>query len=191
MPHKIPKVAVLDNHDSFIQNIVHEIAVCECDWKLFKHNETSVAEILAYQPTHIVLGPGPGSPEEASVMMDLIDRTYRSHTILGICLGHQALGVYFGGTLGHAPDVNHGKPDLIEHTGRGLFEGIPSPLQIGRYHSLHVHSLPKTLETIARSTDGCIQAFGHRDLPIYGIQFHPESILSKDAAPIWQRFLTI
>lgn len=190
MPNKIPKVALLDNHDSFIHNIVHEIAVCECNWRLFKHDSTSVEEILSFEPTHIVLGPGPGRPQDATVMMELIDQTINTTPILGICLGHQALGLYFGGKLGHAPGVHHGKPDTIDHTGRYLFAGLPSPLQIGRYHSLHVHSLPEPLEVVARSSDGCIQAFGHPTLPVFGIQFHPESILSKDTGPIWTRFLS-
>ena len=165
--------------------------MCECEWKLFRRSETSVEEILSYEPSHIILGPGPGAPQDATVMMELIQQISNQIPVLGICLGHQALGVYFGGILGHAPKVCHGKPDVITHTGRHIFQDIPSPTQIGRYHSLHIHSLPDCLETLATSSDGCIQAFSHKTLPIFGIQFHPESILSRQIEPIWQRFLSM
>ena len=191
MPNKIPKVALLDNHDSFIHNIVHEVAMCKCEWKLYRRSETSVEEILSYNPTHIILGPGPGTPQDATVMMDLIQQVSDRVSLLGICLGHQALGLHFGGVLGHAPQVCHGKPDVINHTGRHIFKNVPSPTQIGRYHSLHVHSLPDCLETLATSSDGCIQAFAHTTLPIFGVQFHPESILSLQTSPIWERFLSM
>ena len=191
MPHKIPKVALLDNHDSFIHNIVHEVAVCDCEWQLFSHDRTTVNDILDYGPTHIILGPGPGAPQDADIMMGLIKETVHRIPILGICLGHQALGIHFGAKLGHAATVCHGKPDTITHTGTGIFSGIPSPTQIGRYHSLHIHSLPKDLVELATSSDGTIQAFKHHTRPVFGIQFHPESILSSELKPIWNHFLSL
>ena len=165
--------------------------MCTCEWRLFRRSETSVEEILSYEPTHIILGPGPGAPEDATIMMELIEQVFNKLPLLGICLGHQALGIHFGATLGHAPTVCHGKPDVISHTGKYIFEGIPSPTQIGRYHSLHVHSLPEYLEIVATSSDDCIQAFAHKTLPVFGIQFHPESILSHQIKPIWERFLSL
>lgn len=191
MQNKIPKVALLDNHDSFIHNIVHEVAVCNCKWKLFLRDQIVVDDILHFEPTHLILGPGPGSPYEASVMMELIQQVAPQIPILGICLGHQALGVHFGATLGHAKRVCHGKPDMITHTGTDIFSDVPSPTQIGRYHSLHIHSLPDVLTTLATSADGTIQAFKHQTRPIYGIQFHPESILSSETQPIWKHFLSL
>ena len=191
MPHKIPKVALLDNHDSFIHNIVHEVAVCNCEWRLFLHDQTSVADILDYHPTHIILGPGPGAPQDAHVMMALLNQIAHRVPILGICLGHQAIGVHFGARLGHAEKICHGKPDIITHTNTDIFTDVPSPTQIGRYHSLHIHSLPESLVTLAKGSDGTIQAFKHHKLPIFGVQFHPESILSNELQPIWKYFLSL
>jgi len=191
VPNKIPKVALLDNHDSFIHNIVHEVAMCRCEWRLFVRNQTTAKEILAYEPTHIIFGPGPGAPQDATVMMDLIQEAPPQLLMLGICLGHQALGIHFGGTVGHAPAVCHGKPDTITHTGKYIFNKVPSPTQIGRYHSLHLHSLPDCLETLATSSDGCIQAFAHKSLPVFGVQFHPESILSRQVGSIWEQFISM
>jgi anthranilate synthase component II len=189
--YKIPNVLLLDNHDSFIYNIVHEIAILKCEYTMWKSDECTLQQIEALSPTHIVLGPGPGTPKNAGIMMDAIERFVHRIPILGICLGHQALGVFFGGTLGYAPQVQHGKPSSIHHTNTSLFKGLPNPLQVGRYHSLHVHSLPTVLQILATSEDGCIQAFVHDTLPCFGVQFHPESILSRQAYPIWNRFLEV
>ncbi len=186
---KIPKVLLLDNHDSFVHNIHHELAVLDCQCTLWKNDACTLTDIEALAPTHIVLGPGPGKPQDAGIMMEVIETFVKSIPILGICLGHQALGLYFGATLGHAPLVQHGKASMITHTNTSLFKSLPSPLQVGRYHSLHVFDLPPELQILATSDDGCIQAFYHQQLPIFGIQFHPESILSQHVHPIWSRFL--
>jgi len=189
--HKIPNVLLLDNHDSFVYNILHEIALLDCRCTMWKSDECTVQQIEALAPTHIVLGPGPGTPEKAGIMMDVIERFVHRIPILGICLGHQALGIFFGGTLGHAPQVQHGKPSSVHHTNSSLFTDLPNPLQVGRYHSLQVHSLPSSLQILATSKDGCIQAFAHDTLPCFGVQFHPESILSKQVYQIWLRFLEV
>ena len=186
---KIPKVLLLDNHDSFVYNILHEIAVLECECVLWNCDDCTIEDIEALNPTHIVLGPGPGTPTDAGVLMEVVEHFVDRVPMLGICLGHQAIGMHFGGTLTHAPIVQHGKPSVLHHLQRGLFSNIPSPVQVGRYHSLQVTNLPKELNVLATSDDGCVQAVQHQTLPVFGVQFHPESILSQHLHPIWTYFL--
>ena len=183
------RIVILDNYDSFTYNIVHEIAMIDEQYEVFQNDTQSVDDILKQNPSHLILGPGPRTPSEAGIMMELIDTVVGKIPILGICLGHQALGQYFGAKLTQAPTVRHGKKEWINHTRDSIFSNVPDPLQIGRYHSLCIVDTPPELLILSRSTDGVIQSFKHNEHPIFGVQFHPESVLSFEAPLIFRNFI--
>lgn len=174
-------IFVLDNFDSFTYNIVQYLQQLGCEVVVRRNNAVTVDEIIAMNPEAIVLSPGPGRPEKAGIMLELIDRVKGRIPLLGICLGHQAIGLAFGGKVVGAKKIMHGKISEITHDGKGVFAGLASPLKVVRYHSLAVdrESLPAELEISAQAEDGEIMAMRHRELPIESLQYHPESILSS------------
>ena len=185
---------VIDNYDSFTYNLVHYIGdvggVCD----VHRNDQISVAEVLARKPAGIVLSPGPCTPNEAGICLDLIKAAAKEQVpLLGVCLGHQAVGQAFGGKVVRAGVPMHGKLSSIRNTGKGVFEDVPSPFEATRYHSLIVEraSLPAELEVVAELADGMIMGMRHRSLPIHGVQFHPESIASQHGHKILENFLRI
>jgi anthranilate synthase/aminodeoxychorismate synthase-like glutamine amidotransferase len=174
------RVFVLDNYDSFTFNLVQELGELGADPTVARNDAVDVASIAAAAPDVIVLSPGPGRPEDAGITCDLIRELGGRIPIFGVCLGHQAIGHVFGAEIVRAPALMHGKTSMIEHDDDGVFAGVPSPFEATRYHSLTIEpsSLPADLVVTARSADGVIMGVRHRAMPIEGVQFHPESILT-------------
>jgi len=175
-------ILIIDNYDSFTYNLVHLVAQHTLDYQVIRNDEITLEQVRELNPTHILISPGPGRPEDAGISEILIREMGKETSILGVCLGHQAIGHVFGGTVGYAPSLMHGKTSLIEHDGKGLFQDVPQKFTATRYHSLVVDedSLPEELEVTARTPDGVIMGLRHRTYPIEGIQFHPESILTVE-----------
>ena len=186
-------IFVLDNFDSFTYNIVQYLQQLGCEVVVRRNNAVTVDEVMAMNPEAIVLSPGPGRPEKAGIMLELIDRVKGRIPLLGICLGHQAIGLAFGGKVVGAKKIMHGKISEITHDGKGVFAGLASPLKVVRYHSLAVEreSLPAELEISAQAEDGEIMAMRHRELPIESLQYHPESILSSGGKRQLANFLKL
>jgi len=186
-------ILLIDNYDSFTFNLVHHFGALgeACDVR--RNDALSVEEALALRPEAIVISPGPCSPNEAGICCDLIAAAVPHVPVLGVCLGHQAIGQVFGATVVRAPVPMHGKVDGIRHDGTGLFHGLASPTQATRYHSLTLapETIPDTLIVNARSQDGVIMGVRHRTLPVHGVQFHPESIASEDGQMMLANFLNI
>jgi len=185
-------VVVIDNYDSFTYNLVQYLGELGADVVVMRNDRVSVDAVAAATPNHIVISPGPGRPEQAGVTMDVIRQLGRETPILGVCLGHQAIGAVFGGAVVRAGVPMHGKTSTIEHDGRGVFTGIQGPFVASRYHSLVVsdEALPSELEVTARTReDHEIMGLRHRTWPVYGVQFHPESILTGEGHRILRNFL--
>jgi anthranilate synthase component 2 len=190
-------VFVLDNYDSFTFNLVHYLAELGCEVEVLRNDALSAAELLAKRPSHIVISPGPCTPDQAGISLELIGAAAAAAVpLLGVCLGHQAIGQAFGGRVVHARAVMHGKCSPIHHRGEGVFGGLPSPFDATRYHSLVVErsSLPGCLEETAWTggADGArdeIMGLRHRELPVVGVQFHPESILTQHGHALLRNFL--
>jgi anthranilate synthase component 2 len=187
-------ILVLDNYDSFTYNLVQYLGELGASVQVVRNDAATVDAIAALRPDRIVISPGPGRPEDAGVTMDMIRQLGRETPILGVCLGHQAIGAVFGGRVVRAPVPMHGKTSTIEHNGRGLFAGIASPFVASRYHSLVVseEGFPAELEITARTQGdgiGIIMGLRHRTLPIAGVQFHPESVLTLEGHHILRNFL--
>jgi len=185
-------VLVIDNYDSFTYNLVQYLGELGADVSVLRNDAGTVDDVVAAQPERIVISPGPGRPEDAGVTMDLIRRLGETTPILGVCLGHQAIGAVFGGDVVRAILPMHGKTSTIEHNGRGVFHGITGPFPASRYHSLVVseQTLPDALEITARTReDGTVMGLRHRRWPIHGVQFHPESILTGEGRTILRNFL--
>jgi anthranilate synthase/aminodeoxychorismate synthase-like glutamine amidotransferase len=190
-------VFVLDNYDSFTYNLVQYMGELGADMIVRRNDDLTPAEVEALRPDRILISPGPCTPQDAGISMDLIKhfaRLERRVPILGVCLGHQAIGAAFGGEVVRAPKLMHGKTSEVEHDGKTIFAGIPSTMTCTRYHSLIVSEkgLPKELEISARTADGeTIMGLRHRELPIEGVQFHPESVLTVHGKQIIQNFLKL
>nr|WP_294516804.1 aminodeoxychorismate/anthranilate synthase component II [uncultured Rhodopila sp.] len=186
-------ILLIDNYDSFTFNLYHFLGDVGAQCEVWRNDKLSVAEALAMQPEAIVLSPGPCTPTEAGICLDLIAAAAGKVPLLGVCLGHQAIGQAFGGKVVRAPQPMHGKVSAISHTGTDIFAGLLSPFQATRYHSLIVErdGIPDTLVPSAWTDDGLIMAMHHRTLPIFGVQFHPESIASEHGHAILANFLAI
>ena len=182
---------MIDNYDSFTYNLVQYLGELGEDVKVIRNDELTVDEIGRLAPTRIVLSPGPCTPNEAGVSLAVIDRFKGRVPILGVCLGHQAIGQAFGGRVVHAKTLMHGKVSRIHHSGRGVFRGLPTPYDATRYHSLAIEraSCPADLEVTAWTEDGEIMGVRHRSLPVEGVQFHPESILTEHGHRLLRNFL--
>jgi anthranilate synthase/aminodeoxychorismate synthase-like glutamine amidotransferase len=185
-------VLVLDNYDSFTYNLVQYLGELGAAVTVVRNDAVSVRDIAGTGAERIVISPGPGRPEDAGVTMEVIRQLGQYTPILGVCLGHQALGAVFGGSVVRAAAPMHGKTSIIEHNGRGVFTGLTAPFQASRYHSLVVaeKGLPAELEITARTReDGTIMGLRHRTWPVHGVQFHPESILTSEGRKILRNFL--
>jgi anthranilate synthase component 2 len=182
---------VIDNYDSFTYNLVQYLGELGAELEVYRNDAITVDEIERLAPAGIVVSPGPGTPAEAGVSMPVIRRCAERIPILGVCLGHQAIGEVFGGVVERGPVPVHGKTAMIHHDGRGVFAGLPSPIEATRYHSLVVRraGLPACLEISAESEDGLIMGLRHHTLPVEGVQFHPESILTTSGKDILRNFL--
>ncbi len=189
----MPRVTLVDNYDSFTWNLFHDLGALGADVTVVRNDAASADEILAGQPDAIVLSPGPCTPKEAGVCRELLQRGGDTVPMLGVCLGHQAIGDVYGGQVVRASLPMHGKVSTIAHDGRAVFRGINGAFQATRYHSLIVDeaTLPAELEVTARSDDGTIMGLSHRSHPVHGVQFHPESIASENGRVILKNFLDI
>ena len=185
---------VIDNYDSFTYNLVQYFGELGADIRVHRNNEITIGEIEAMKPERIVISPGPGRPEEAGITVETIRRFGPELPLLGVCLGHQAIGVVYGGTVCRANAPIHGKTSTVTHDGKGVFQGLSQPFEAGRYHSLVISNadVPADLEITARTKDdGIIMGVRHRTHPVHGVQFHPESVLTDEGRRILQNFLAL
>jgi anthranilate synthase/aminodeoxychorismate synthase-like glutamine amidotransferase len=183
-------ITVIDNYDSFTYNLVQYLGELGAELAVFRNDVTTVEELDALAPTHIVISPGPGTPDDSGISRDVIRRLGPRLPILGVCLGHQCIGEVFGGRVVRAPRLMHGKTSLIQHYGTGLFLGLPKPFEATRYHSLIVEEpLPDVLKATAFTREGELMGLRHRAYPIFGVQFHPESILTPHGKQLLTNFL--
>jgi anthranilate synthase/aminodeoxychorismate synthase-like glutamine amidotransferase len=188
------RVLVVDNYDSFTYNLVQELAELGAAPTVVRNDEWSLDQVAAFEPDGIVISPGPGSPEvprDVGISNDVIERFGERTPVLGVCLGHQCIGYVFGGRIARAPVLVHGKTSQIYHRGEGVLDGLPIPFEATRYHSLIVQrsSLPHELKVTAETGDELVMAVRHRTLPIEGVQFHPESVLTTEGMRILRNFL--
>lgn len=185
-------IAVIDNYDSFTYNLVQYLGEIHGAVQVFRNDEIGVEEIEALEPSHIVISPGPGTPEDAGISKEVISRLGQKIPLLGVCLGHQCIGAVYGGQVERAPRLMHGKSSPVYHYGDDLFLGLPSPFDANRYHSLIVtEPVPSCLQVTAFTTQGEVMALKHREYPVYGVQFHPESILTQAGKQILKNFCQI
>jgi anthranilate synthase component 2 len=182
-------ILLVDNYDSFTYNLAHLFEELGAEVTVIRNDKIDADEAERLAPSHLVISPGPGRPEGAGASVEIIKRLGPRVPTLGVCLGHQAIVEAFGGEVGQAQRLVHGKASEIAHDGRGLFSGLPDPLQGGRYHSLAAARVPDELEVCATTDDGEVMAVRHRELPVDGIQFHPESVLTPDGAALAKNFL--
>jgi anthranilate synthase/aminodeoxychorismate synthase-like glutamine amidotransferase len=181
---------MIDNYDSFTYNLVHLFEELGAEVRVFRNDAITVEEAEALAPAQLVISPGPGRPVDAGVSVELIRRLGPRVPTLGVCLGHQAIVEAFGGEIGQARALLHGKSSPVEHDGKGVYRGLPAPLEAGRYHSLAALQVPADLEVTARTPDGEVMGVRHRELPIEGVQFHPESVLTPLGPDLARNFLT-
>jgi len=184
---------LIDNYDSFTYNLVHYFGELGAKMEIYRNDALSANEALGLRPQAIVLSPGPCDPDQAGICLELIEKNAGNIPLLGVCLGHQAIGQAYGGKVVRAPNLIHGKVSDIKHTEKGLFAGVPTPFLATRYHSLMVErqSLPDCLEVTAETDDGIIMGLAHQEYPIHGVQFHPESIASEQGHELLKNFLTV
>jgi anthranilate synthase/aminodeoxychorismate synthase-like glutamine amidotransferase len=186
-------ILLIDNYDSFVHNLARYFQRLGRETRVVRNTAIDAAGALDLRPNAIVLSPGPCTPSEAGCSLEVVRRLSGKIPILGVCLGHQAIGAAFGAAVVRAPEPIHGRTSAIRHEGRGVFRGLPNPLTVGRYHSLVVDpsSLPPELEITARTDDGVVMALAHRNWPVVGVQFHPESILTQSGYELLANFLRL
>jgi anthranilate synthase component 2 len=189
----MPKVALVDNYDSFTWNLVHAIGMLGAEVEVHRNDKITVDALAAARPDAIVISPGPCTPNEAGISLEVVQRLGDRMPILGVCLGHQAIGAAYGGDVVRAPVPVHGKLSTIKHKGQGVLRGINAPFEATRYHSLVVKrdTMPADLEVTAETDDGLVMAISHKRLPVHGVQFHPESIASEHGQTILKNFLDL
>ena len=187
------RILLIDNYDSFTYNLVQAFLVLGAEVDVHRNDAISVGDALDQGPSHLVISPGPGRPENAGSSLAMIEAFAGRIPVLGVCLGHQSIVQHFGGEVGAAKSLMHGKTSLIEHDGTGLFEGLPNPFEAGRYHSLAAieENIPADLAITARTKEGEIMGVRHRQLNVVGVQFHPESVLTPDGPDVLRNFLTL
>jgi anthranilate synthase/aminodeoxychorismate synthase-like glutamine amidotransferase len=185
-------IAVIDNYDSFTYNLVQYLGELGADLQVFRNDAITIEQLAALKPDRLVISPGPGHPNDGGVSNDAIHHFSGDVPILGVCLGHQCIGAVFGGIVRRAPKLMHGKTSQIYHQGTGIFDGLPSPFEATRYHSLIVDEpLPACLEVSAFTSEGDVMSLRHKTHPTFGVQFHPESILTKHGKQLLKNFLSI
>lgn len=186
-------LVLIDNYDSFTYNLVQLFGELGADVRVFRNDRINLDDLDALRPDHLVISPGPGEPiGDGGISADAIRHFTRKIPVLGVCLGHQCIGAVYGGKVGRAPKLMHGKTSPVKHTGTGILYGIPTPFEAMRYHSLVVYEPdPEVLETIAETDEGEIMALRHREYPTYGVQFHPESILTEHGSHLLKNFLEL
>jgi anthranilate synthase/aminodeoxychorismate synthase-like glutamine amidotransferase len=182
-------ILLVDNYDSFTYNLVHLFEELGAEVLVRRNDEVDADEAEQLAPSHLVVSPGPGRPGDSGASVEIVRRLAPTTPILGVCLGHQAIVEAFGGEIGQARELVHGKASAVEHDGRGLFEGLPQGFQAGRYHSLAAVEVPAALEVSATTADGEVMAVRHRELPVDGVQFHPESVLTPVGPDLCRNFL--
>lgn len=185
------KLLLIDNYDSFTYNLVQAFLVLDADVHVYRNDALTVADAEALAPTHLVISPGPGRPEDAGVSIAMIDAFAGRIPLLGVCLGHQCIVQHYGGQIVSAAALMHGKTSSVRHDGKSIFEGLSDPFEAGRYHSLAAEraAVPDVLEVSARTDDGEIMAVRHRQLDVEGVQFHPESVLTPEGPALLANFL--
>jgi anthranilate synthase/aminodeoxychorismate synthase-like glutamine amidotransferase len=185
------RILLIDNYDSFTYNLVQAFAGMGAEVLVYRNDAIGVADAVQLNPSHLVISPGPGRPEDAGVSLDMIDAFAERLPVLGVCLGHQCLVSYFGGDIVRAERLMHGKTSLVTHDGETIFNGMSQPFEAGRYHSLCAdrRSLPAQLKLSAETTEGEIMAVRHRSLPLEGVQFHPESVLTPEGNMLMANFM--
>ena len=185
-------ILVIDNYDSFTYNLVQYLGELGAEMRVYRNDALAVDDVRRLAPSHIVISPGPGTPDDGGVSLEIIREFHRTTPLLGVCLGHQCIGAAFGGRVDRAPRLMHGKTSPIYHFGGALFTGVPSPFTATRYHSLVVHEpLPDCLQVTAFTTEGEIMGLRHKETPTIGVQFHPESILTECGKQILGNFLKL
>ena len=184
---------VIDNYDSFTYNLVQYFGALGIEQRVFRNDKISVEEALALRPSQVLISPGPCTPNEAGNSISIIEAFADKVPILGVCLGHQSIGQYFGGNIVRADRLMHGKTSIVKHNGKGIFAGIPNEIRIARYHSLIIEqaAFPDILQIVAETDEGEIMACQHRERPIWGLQFHPESIATQNGMDILKNFINL
>ena len=185
------RVLLVDNYDSFTYNVVQALRILGAEVEVKTNDNVTVTEAKALEPTHVVISPGPGRPEDAGASIDITDAMMGDVPILGVCLGHQVIATVLGGVVTRAPELRHGKSSPVYHDSRTLYGGLPNPFEAGRYHSLAVTEgeLPDELEVSSFTSNGVVMGVRHRKLPVEGVQFHPESLLTPDGDLLLRNFL--
>ena len=186
-------IFVLDNYDSFTYNLAQYLGELGAELQVFRNDKITTDDIAALAPEKIVISPGPCTPSEAGISIELVQRFAGEIPMLGVCLGHQSIGQAFGGVVKRAPYIMHGKTSQITHDGKGMYSGLPNPFTATRYHSLTVEreSLPDCLDAVAETEDGLLMGIRHKEYPVEGVQFHPESILTTEGKSLLSNFLTM
>jgi anthranilate synthase/aminodeoxychorismate synthase-like glutamine amidotransferase len=182
-------ILLLDNYDSFTYNLAHLFGELGAEVAVLRNDAVGADDAERLAPEYLVISPGPGRPADAGATLEIVRRLAPTRPTLGVCLGHQAIVEAFGGQIGPARELVHGKACVVRHDGRGLFAGLPEELEVGRYHSLAATTIPGVLQATAHADDGEVMAVRHRELPIDGVQFHPESVLTPNGREIAQNFL--
>jgi len=185
----VRRVLMIDNYDSFTYNLVQALRGLGARVDVVRNDDLDAAGAVERDCTHLVVSPGPGRPEGAGRSLEILEALVERVPVLGVCLGHQCLATLFGGHVGPARQLMHGKASPVHHDGTGLFRGLPAAMEAGRYHSLSVTSVPDALRVTARTIDGEVMAVAHRERPVFGVQFHPESVLTPMGVPLLANFL--